>query len=65
MSGVGDSTDALVPSGRWQESENSMRGVGGVIHSAGGFVSAAQASIVYTLMIFSAVLTILLQGPVD
>lgn len=41
MSGVGDSTDALVPSARWQESENSMRGVGGVIHNAGGFVSAA------------------------
>ena len=32
--------DALVPSARQQEGEESIKGVGGVVHNAGGLVNA-------------------------
>lgn len=41
MAPAGGGTDDLVPSVRWQESEDSMRGVRGVICNASGFADAA------------------------
>lgn len=37
----GSGMDALVPSARWQEDEESLRGLGGVVHDAGGLADAA------------------------